>query len=213
MIAREFKDPAVAILKHNNPCGCATAETLSEAFLNAYAGDPVSAFGSIIGINCKLDVATAEKMCEPNRFIEAIIAPDYDPLAIEILTTKPKWKKNVRIMRSPEMLTMNLKEMDYRRVTGGLLMQERDIQEEDEATWVIPTKRQPTVAELADLKFAWKVCKHVKSNAIVYVKNKMIVGVGAGQMSRLDSCDIASRKSEGRSLGGVVASGCLLPFS
>jgi phosphoribosylaminoimidazolecarboxamide formyltransferase/IMP cyclohydrolase len=212
LIAREFARPAVAILKHSNPCGCAEGETLEDAFQKAYAGDPVSAFGSIIGLNRPLDGATADLMCLPDRFIEAIIAPDYTVEAIEILTTKPRWKKNVRLLKAPEMISANLLDMEYRRVTGGLLVQDRDQQPEDENSWKIVTSRQPTDQELLDLKFAWKVCKHVKSNAIVLAKNQMLLGAGAGQMSRLDSCRISAEKAGDRGVGSVIASDAFFPF-
>jgi phosphoribosylaminoimidazolecarboxamide formyltransferase/IMP cyclohydrolase len=212
LISREFTKPAVAILKHNNPCGCAQAETLSEAFQWAYAGDPVSAFGSIIGMNRILDTETAEQLCLPDRFVEAIIAPDYTTEAIQLLTTKPKWKKNVRLLRAPHMLDMELHELDYRRVTGGLLLQTRDIEPDPQENYKVVTDRKPTDQEEADLVFAMKVCKHVKSNAIVLVKNEMLLGAGAGQMSRLDSCRIAVEKAGDRSLGSVVASDAFFPF-
>jgi phosphoribosylaminoimidazolecarboxamide formyltransferase/IMP cyclohydrolase len=212
LISREFTKPAVAILKHNNPCGCAQAETLSEAFQWAYAGDPVSAFGSIIGMNRILDTETAEQLCLPDRFVEAIIAPDYTTEAIQLLTTKPKWKKNVRLLRAPHMLDMELHELDYRRVTGGLLLQTRDIEPDPQEYYKVVTDRKPTDQEEADLVFAMKVCKHVKSNAIVLVKNEMLLGAGAGQMSRLDSCRIAVEKAGDRSLGSVVASDAFFPF-
>ncbi|HSG71083.1 MAG TPA: bifunctional phosphoribosylaminoimidazolecarboxamide formyltransferase/IMP cyclohydrolase, partial [Planctomycetaceae bacterium] len=125
IIARDFEQPAAAVLKHNNPCGLAIGESLAEAFHKAYEGDPVSAFGSIIGLNRPLDLATAEQMCEPGRFIEAIIAPDYDPDAFEALTTRPKWKSNVRLLKCPGMLDARQPSFDYRRVTGGLLVQDR----------------------------------------------------------------------------------------
>ncbi len=182
------------------------------AFEKAYAGDPVSAFGSIIGFNRPVDKATAEMLSEPNRFVEAIIAPHFDPEAFEILTTRPKWKKNVRLMECPQMLQPREAGWDYRRVTGGLLVQTRDEAPDPEAEWKTVTNRQPSEAELSDLKFAWTVCKHVKSNAIVFAKGGQIVGVGAGQMSRLDSAFIAAHKAGERSRGGVVASDAFFPF-
>ena len=210
-IVQEFDGPAVSVIKHNNPCGCGTADALADAFQKAYDGDPVSAFGSIIGLNRTLDVATAEQLCEPNRFVEAIIAPGYEPAALDMLTTRPKWKKNVRIMQCP-LPTAASGGLDYRRVSGGLLIQQRDQFPDEIDTWQVVTKREPTPAELADLKFAWRVCKHVKSNAIVFAQAGQIVGVGAGQMSRLDSAFIAAHKAGARSQGGVVASDAFFPF-
>lgn len=211
-IVREFTEPASAVLKHNNPCGCGIGEDLAEAFERAYAGDPVSAFGSIIGFNRPVDAATAEKLAEPNRFVEAIIAPGFDADAFEILTTKPKWKKNVRLMECPALIEPRDESWDYRRVTGGLLVQSRDEAADGESEWKVVTDRQPTDAERRDLKFSWAVCKHVKSNAIVFAKDGQIVGVGAGQMSRLDSAFIAAHKAGERSQGGVVASDAFFPF-
>jgi len=212
VIASDFEQPAAAVLKHNNPCGLAIGESLSEAFGKAYEGDPVSAFGSIIGLNRTLDLATAEQMCEPGRFIEAIIAPDFDADAIEALTTKPKWKNNVRLVKCAGMTDGRVPSFDYRRVTGGLLVQDRDETPEATDDWKVVTDRQPTDEEMIDLAFGWTACKHVKSNAIVYVKGGMVVGVGAGQMSRLDSAMIAAYKSGDRSQGGIVASDAFFPF-
>ncbi|MEZ6049105.1 MAG: bifunctional phosphoribosylaminoimidazolecarboxamide formyltransferase/IMP cyclohydrolase [Planctomycetaceae bacterium] len=211
-IVQGFEKPAVSIIKHNNPCGCGTAEDLAVAFERAYAGDPVSAFGSIIGCNRPVDAATAEQMCGPDKFIEAIIAPGYEKDAFEILTTKPKWKANVRLMECPAMNDVVEGELDYRRVAGGLLVQERDLGADPRELWKVVTERQPTDQEWLDLIFGWNVCRHVKSNAIVYVKDESLVGVGAGQMSRLDSAFIAAHKAGERSQGGVVASDAFFPF-
>ncbi|MBV09309.1 bifunctional phosphoribosylaminoimidazolecarboxamide formyltransferase/IMP cyclohydrolase [Rubinisphaera sp.] len=211
-LVTEFEEPAVSIMKHNNPCGCAIAPVLSDAFANAYAGDPVSAFGSIVGVNREIDLETAEKMCEPGQFIEAIIAPGYSEEAFELLTTKPKWRKNVRLMSCHIPSPSQRQLLDYRRVSGGLLVQDRDTLPEQEGEWNVVTDREPSEKELRDLTFAWAVCKHVKSNAIVFVKDGMVTGVGAGQMSRLDSAEIAAKKSEDRCKGGVVASDAFFPF-
>lgn len=210
-IAAEFSEPAACVIKHNNPCGCAIADNLADAFENAHAGDPVSAFGSIIGLNRNVDLATAERLCEPGRFIEAVIAPGYDADAFELLTTKPKWRNNVRLMEAV-FSSEGLGAADYRRVSGGLLVQTRDDLPQPEDDWTVATERQPTEQELIDLKFAWKVCRHVKSNAIVFAKAGMLLGAGAGQMSRLDSSYIAAMKSGERSQGGVVASDAFFPF-
>lgn len=211
-IAREFSDPAIAILKHNNPCGCAISSTLADAFDKAYEGDPVSAFGCIVGSNRPIDLITAERMCEPNRFVEAIIAPDFEPAAFEALTTKPKWKNNVRLMKCGGCATPAEPMLEFRKVSGGLLLQERDTQPDPQNEWKIVTARQPTDDELRDLKFAWLVCKHLKSNAIVLAKDGSLVGPGAGQMSRLDSAFISTYKAGERSRGSVVASDAFFPF-
>lgn len=211
-IAREFQEPAAVVIKHTNPCGCAIAGSLAEAFTNAYAGDPVSAFGSILGFNQVLDLATAELLAEPGRFVEAVIAPGYDAAALDILRTKPKWKNNVRLLQCPAFFDLSQTSYEYRKISGGLLVQQRDDQPDPEEDYRIVTSREPTESELRDLKFAWKVCKHVKSNAILFAKAGMVVGVGAGQMSRLDSSFIAGHKASSRSQGSVVASDAFFPF-
>jgi phosphoribosylaminoimidazolecarboxamide formyltransferase/IMP cyclohydrolase len=210
-IVSEFEQPAVCVIKHNNPCGCAIAATTAEAFDKAWEGDPVSAFGSVIGVNQSVDAATADRMCLPGRFIEAIIAPCFDSDALEILTTRPKWKQNVRLIQV-DFEGAERGAPEYRRVSGGLLVQDRDDLLQSDADWKVVTDRQPTAEELADLKFAWAVCRHVKSNAIVFAKNGMLLGAGAGQMSRLDSSMIAALKAGDRSIGGVVASDAFFPF-
>jgi len=211
-LAGEFDAPAVAVLKHNNPCGCALGGTAAEALEKAWAGDPVSAFGSILGFSRPLDLAAAEALCQPNRFVEAILAPDFTPDALELLKTKPTWRANVRLMRLPGIAAATPGSIDYRRVSGGLLVQDKDERTAPSDEWKVVTKRQLTDAERTDLRFAWLVCKHVKSNAIVFAKDGMTTGVGAGQMSRLDSAMIAARKSEGRCVGGVCASDAFFPF-
>ena len=210
-IVAEFDQPAACVIKHTNPCGCAVAESLADAFENAHAGDPVSAFGSVIGLNRTVDAATAERLCEPGRFIEAVIAPGYDEDAFEILTTRPKWRRNVRLMQV-EYSEAGRGVLDYRRVSGGLLVQDQDDQPQDDSEWEVRTSRSPTPEEDADLRFAWAVCRHVKSNAIVFAKDGMLLGAGAGQMSRLDSSFIAAMKAGERAAGGVVASDAFFPF-
>ncbi len=211
-IVREFRQPAAAVIKHNNPCGCAVASSLAEAYTNADAGDPVSAFGSILGLNRPVDVATAEALCVPGRFIEAIIAPEYTPEAFSMLTTQPKWKTNVRLLKCPSMLDPRPISQDVRTITGGLLVQDRDDADDSQSNWVVVTARHPTANEHADLEFSWRVVKHVKSNAVLFAKHGQVVGVGAGQMSRLDSTFIATHKAAGRAVGGVAASDAFFPF-
>lgn len=211
-LATAVDAPAVAVLKHNNPCGCAFGTSVADALEKAWAGDPVSAFGSILGFSRPLDLAAAESLCQPNRFVEAILAPDFTPEALELLTTKPTWRANVRLLRLPDLAGEPAGEYSLRSVSGGLLVQDKDKGTAAFDDWKVVTKRQPTDAELADLRFAWLVCKHVKSNAIVFAKDGMTTGVGAGQMSRLDSAMIAARKSEGRCNGGVCASDAFFPF-
>src|SRR5262249_14508952 len=155
--------------------------------------DPVSAFGGIIGLNRELDEATATQITEPNRFVECVIAPGYSEAAFRVLTTRPTWKKSVRLLRSGPLTAVGVPpRWDYRGMAGGLLVQGADTAGRDELTQAkVVTKRPPTAAELADLHFAWLVCKHVKSNAIVLARGGMVVGVGAGQMSRVDSVHLA----------------------
>ncbi|QDV30195.1 Bifunctional purine biosynthesis protein PurH [Planctopirus ephydatiae] len=211
-IVREFSKPAVSVIKHNNPCGCAISESISEAYVQADACDPVSAFGSILGFNRTLDLATAEELCAPGRFIEAIIAPGYEPDALTMLTSAPKWRHSVRLLKSPALIDSRPRQLEYRKITGGLLVQEQDDRPEQTHEWRVVTSRTPTAIERADLEFAWAVCKHVKSNAILLAKNGASVGVGAGQMSRLDSARIACEKAADRSRGSVAASDAFFPF-
>jgi len=211
-IVREFRRPAACVIKHNNPCGCALGVSLAEAYVKADGGDPVSAFGSILGFNRPVDVETVEHLCVPGRFIEAIIAPSYEPAAFQMLTSVPKWKANVRLLECPALLEPRPVSQEYRRVTGGLLIQDRDESADDTATWKVVTERAPAPSEQADLEFAWLVCKHVKSNAILFARDGQVVGVGAGQMSRLDSAFVAAHKAGSRAAGAVCASDAFFPF-
>jgi phosphoribosylaminoimidazolecarboxamide formyltransferase/IMP cyclohydrolase len=211
---REFSSPAAAVIKHNNPCGAAVGKTLSEAFASAYEGDPLSAYGGVIAFNREVDDATATQLTEPNRFVECIIAPGFSGPAFQLLTTRPSWKKSVRLLKTRPLGTTDApgRSLDFRRVDGGLLVQNRDPSGDDLASAKVATKRAPSEKEMADLRFAWLVCKHVKSNAIVLAKGGMIVGVGAGQMSRVDSVHMAVRKAGERSKGSVLASDAFFPF-
>jgi phosphoribosylaminoimidazolecarboxamide formyltransferase/IMP cyclohydrolase len=214
-LVREFAEPAAVVIKHNNPCGAAVGATLEEAFRKAYEGDPLSAYGGVLAFNREVDEATATQITEPKRFIECVIAPGFSDAAFRVLTTRPTWKNSVRLLRAgllkPDDVTA--RGLDFRRVDGGLLVQGRDLSGADEfGNLKVATKRQPTAAELADLRFAWLVAKHVKSNAIVLARGGMLVGVGAGQMSRVDSVHLAVRKSGGRHVGSVLASDAFFPF-
>jgi phosphoribosylaminoimidazolecarboxamide formyltransferase/IMP cyclohydrolase len=214
-LIRTFAEPAATILKHNNPCGAAVADSLSQAFELAYEGDPVSAFGGIVGLNRPVDLVTAERLCVPGRFIEAILAPGFDSEAFERLTTRPSWKNSVRLLDLGAPLGPDSPApagFDLRRVEGGLLVQDWDSTEEDPAAGQVATKRLPTDAERMALGFAWSVCQAVKSNAIVLAHGRQLVGVGAGQMSRLDSVRIAVEKAGGRARGAVLASDAFFPF-
>jgi phosphoribosylaminoimidazolecarboxamide formyltransferase / IMP cyclohydrolase len=212
-LVREFASPAAVVIKHNNPCGAAVGATLADAFQRAYEGDPLSAYGGVLGFNRELDEATAIQITEPGRFIECIIAPDFSEAAFGVLTTRPTWKKIVRLLRTgPLTAAPRGRALDFRRIDGGLLVQDRDRPADDFAQAKVVTRRPPTDAEMADLRFAWLVAKHVKSNAIVLAKDGMIVGVGAGQMSRVDSVHIACRKAGKRVRGSVLASDAFFPF-
>jgi phosphoribosylaminoimidazolecarboxamide formyltransferase/IMP cyclohydrolase len=213
-LVREFGEPAAVVVKHSNPCGAAVAASLVEAFRKAYEGDPLSAFGGILGFNREVDEATALLISEPNRFVECIIAPGFTDAALQVLTTRPTWKKNVRLLRTGPLDLRRPRPagLDYRRVEGGLLVQDRDAGGDDFAQLKVVTKRAPTAEEMRDLRFTWLVCKHVKSNAIVLGKDGAIVGVGAGQMSRVDAVHLAVRKAGERSKGAVLASDAFFPF-
>jgi phosphoribosylaminoimidazolecarboxamide formyltransferase/IMP cyclohydrolase len=214
-LVREFKEPAAVVIKHNNPCGAAVGATLEEAFRTAYEGDPQSAYGGVLAFNREVDEATAMQITQPKRFVECILAPGISEAAFRVLTTRPTWKNSVRLLRTGPLTGSDLEPrgLDLRRVDGGLLVQVRDLWGTDELKNAkVVTKRQPTGAELSDLRFAWLVCKHVKSNAIVLAKDGMLIGVGAGQMSRVDSVHIAVQKSAGRHTGSVLASDAFFPF-
>ncbi len=210
-VVRSLPTPSVAVLKHNNPCGAATAATLVEAMRKAWDGDPVSAFGSVLGFNVPVDAATAEFLAEPGRFVEAIVAPEFEPAAFEILTTKPKWKANVRLLAVGK-IEPGRGARELRQISGGFLCQTADDLIDDENEWKVVATAEPTTAQLADLCFAWAVCRHVKSNAIVLVKDQALVGVGAGQMSRVDAVEIAIHKAGERGRGAVLASDAFFPF-
>jgi len=213
-IVKEFDIPAAVLIKHANPCGVATAENLKDAFTRAYSTDTVSAFGCILSLNRKVDVATAEAITEPGHFVEAIAAPGFDDKAIEILTTKRGWGKDLRLLKLDSLGDSSIKKgiKDFRGVVGGVLVQDKDMNSGDKDQLKVVTKKAPTDDEIDELLFAWKVCKHAKSNAIIFTKDKMVIGVGAGQMSRVDSTNIAISKSGGRTAGTVMASDAFFPF-
>jgi phosphoribosylaminoimidazolecarboxamide formyltransferase/IMP cyclohydrolase len=212
-LVREFAEPAAVVVKHNNPCGAAVAATLSEAFQKAYEGDPQSAYGGVLASNREVDEATAREATEPNRFIECVVAPGFSSAAFELFTTRPSWKKSVRLLRVGPLAGAR-GGLVLRDVDGGVLAQTPDDRgaEEDFKEVKTVTKRAPTAMESADLRFAWAVCKHVKSNAIVLANGGMVVGVGAGQMSRVDSVHMAVRKAGDRVKGSVLASDAFFPF-
>ncbi|MBQ0795264.1 bifunctional phosphoribosylaminoimidazolecarboxamide formyltransferase/IMP cyclohydrolase [Zhongshania sp.] len=207
---KSFVKPACVIVKHANPCGVAVSlNGISEAYDLAFATDPESAFGGIIAFNRELDAATAKAICD-RQFVEVIIAPSVSDEAAAIVAEK----KNLRLLACGQWGANN-PAFDYKRVNGGLLVQDRDLGMITEADLKIVTKRQPEESEIHDMIFAWKVAKFVKSNAIVYAKNRQTIGVGAGQMSRVNSARIAAIKAEHAGLtvkGAVMASDAFFPF-
>jgi phosphoribosylaminoimidazolecarboxamide formyltransferase/IMP cyclohydrolase len=205
-LASEFKNPAAVIIKHNNPCGAAEQETLREAYLKAYACDPISAFGGVLAFNRTVDPATAEEVAK--LFVECIVAPGFDGKAQSIFAAK----KNLRLLELPPDGLEPESELQLKRILGGMLGQQPDLGElrDDELRTV--TKRVPTADEMHAMRFAWKVCKHVKSNAIVFARDGATLGVGAGQMSRVDSVKIAVMKAQASLKGTVVASDAFFPF-
>ncbi len=205
-IAAEFQKPAAVIIKHNNPCGTAEQATLRDAYLKALACDPVSAFGGVLAFNREVDAATAEEVAK--LFVECIAAPGFEARAKEILAAK----KNLRLLELPAGGLEPQRELQLKRVLGGMLIQQSDLGELNPPELKVVTKRVPSDHELSTMKFAWKVAKHVKSNAIVFAKEGATLGVGAGQMSRVDSVKIAVMKAQSSLQGSVVASDAFFPF-
>ena len=211
--AASFTAPTAVVIKHTNPCGLACADTLVEAHRRAHAGDPVSAYGGIVGFNREVDGETATEMSQ--IFYEAILAPGFTPEALEILVLK----KNLRLLATGTPIgpaavapEPGVRRLDVRSVSGGLLLQTPDYVPEGEFQMTAVTERKPTLDEITDLRFAWKVVRHVKSNAIVLAKKLMVVGVGAGQMNRVYSARIAVDRAEDRARGSVLASDAFFPF-
>lgn len=201
----EFEEPAAVIVKHNNPCGAAFSNNLKEAYLLARECDPVSAFGGIVALNRKVDADTAKEIAE--TFVEVVIAPGYESGALEIFAKQP----NLRVL-DVEGLPMKIEGWEMRRVVGGMLVQDFDLVTLDKNNLKVVTKRTPTEDEMKALDFAWKICKHVKSNAILIANKNATVGVGAGQMSRVDSAKIAVMKARSETKGCVAASDAFFPF-
>ncbi|HEX8976254.1 MAG TPA: bifunctional phosphoribosylaminoimidazolecarboxamide formyltransferase/IMP cyclohydrolase [Solirubrobacteraceae bacterium] len=203
----EFQIPACVIIKHNNPCGVAVGPTLTEAYRRAFACDPMSAFGGVVCLNGPVDAELAQLLSE--QFIEVLFARGYAEDAVEILTRKP----NTRILDDRETRTVTVIEPDLRQVQGGMLVQDRDADLEERGDMQVASERRPTEQEWQDLDFAWRVCKHVKSNAIVVVRDLATIGIGAGQMSRVDAVRVALEKARDGVEGGVLASDAYFPFS
>lgn len=204
-IVKGFKEPAASVIKHTNPCGAAQAENLKKAYIDALDCDRLSAFGSIVGLNRVVDAATAEAIASAG-FTECVIAPAYEEAALDVL----KQKKNLRLIEVGALKGIE-KDYDLKKVLGGVLIQDRDILEIGEKDIKIVTKKKPTEGEVRSLLFGWKIVKHVRSNAIVLCQGTRTVGIGAGQMSRVDSMIISIRKSSGLSRGSTCASDAFFP--
>lgn len=205
-LCAEFTLPCVVIIKHNNPCGCALGDTLASAYDKALACDPLSAFGSIIAVNRPVDVPTAERLAE--LFVEVIFAPGFEEEALGILTRK----ENIRILHNTERREINPGEYDGKHVLGGILVQDKDNDAEERGGMKVVSTKHPSDKEWGDLVFAYRVAKHVKSNAIVFARDLATIGVGAGQMSRVDSTRIAIEKALSSLEGSVVGSDAFFPF-
>lgn len=210
MLVQEFELPACVIIKHNNPCGCAVGGSIVDAHERAFAGDPTSAFGGVICVNRTVDRPLAEALIK--QFSEVIFAPRFARDALEILSAKP----NIRLLEDNERRRQNIGERDYKRVLGGLLVQDRDADLEDRSSMEVVTERKPTEKQWGEMLFAWKVCKHVRSNAIVLSKQLATAGIGAGQMSRVDSVRLALEKARATEVdvaGAALASDAFFPFA
>lgn len=207
-LVNEFSETTCVIIKHTNPCGVAFGKTAKEAFERARATDPVSAFGGIIAYNVDVDGETAEAM--KDLFVEAVIAPNFLPSALEIFANK----KNLRLLAAKTLATKNKQSnlLEIKHISGGYLVQTKDSYQLSGENTKVVSKLQPTEEQMTALDFAWKICKHVKSNAIVYANAGQLIGVGAGQMSRVDSVRFGATKAQLSLLGGVMASDAFFPF-
>jgi phosphoribosylaminoimidazolecarboxamide formyltransferase/IMP cyclohydrolase len=207
LLLGEFQIPACVIVKHNNPCGVAVGANVLEAYKRAFACDPMSAYGGVICINRRVDRELAEALV--GHFVEVLFARGYDDDALEVLADKP----NVRLLDDRERRTPNMIDPSLRQVVGGMLVQDRDADLEERVDMQVVSERRPTDAEWSELSFAWRVCKHVRSNAIVLSRDLATVGIGAGQMSRVDSVRLAIEKAQSELGGAVMASDAYFPFA
>ena len=205
-LVTDFEDGAVAIIKHTNPCGAACGDNQLETFIKARETDATSAFGGILGFNRTVTASVAEEILK--NFVEAVIAPNFEPKALELFAAK----KNIRVMELPLPNKDKSPRLDIKKVTGGVLLQDEDSINLDPEKIKVAGEVKPSEAQMKDLKFAWTVAKHVKSNAIIYVKNQETVGIGAGQMSRVDSARLAVEKANKPVEGCVMASDAFFPF-
>ncbi|MFQ3611427.1 MAG: bifunctional phosphoribosylaminoimidazolecarboxamide formyltransferase/IMP cyclohydrolase [Fimbriimonadales bacterium] len=212
-LVREFEEPACAIIKHTNPCGTALGKDPTEAFLLALEADPISAFGGIVAFNRAVDRETAEAITAPGTFFEVVIAPDFAEDALAIFRERKGWGQNVRLLRTGALpAPEQVQGFTVRGLTGALLYSERDTIDWHEQQLQVVTERIPTEVEWRDLWFAWRVVKHVKSNAIVVARNGVLLGVGAGQMNRVGSVRIALEQAGEKAQGAVLASDAFFPF-
>jgi len=210
LLVMEFEVPACVIIKHNNPCGAAVGSSATEAYERAFACDPLSAFGGVVCLNRPVDAAFAELLTR--QFCEVLFAPGFTDEALEILASKPK----MRVLEDTERRRVNIAERDLKRVLGGLLVQDRDMDLEDRTEMEIVTRRKPTEAEWGEMLFGWRVCKHVRSNAIVLSRDLATIGIGAGQMSRVDAVRLAIGKARDAGVdlqGAALASDAFFPFA
>lgn len=225
-LVKEFDEPAAAVVKHLNPCGCAIDEDIKIAYRKAYEGDVVSAFGGIIALNRPVDVELARWIMESygrfgkalgatGFFAEVIVAPSFEQDAIELIRTLKSWGSRVRLVQTGpiDRASIDHAEYDARHITGGMLLQRRDLIGWEPELLTYPTRQRPTQSQMEDLRVAWLVAKHAKSNAIVLAKNKKVIGVGTGQMNRLKSIQIAITHADQDAKGAVMASDAFLPFA
>ncbi|MDR1713432.1 MAG: bifunctional phosphoribosylaminoimidazolecarboxamide formyltransferase/IMP cyclohydrolase, partial [Coriobacteriales bacterium] len=205
---REFEAPTCVIVKHLTPCGIASNDDIVTAYQRAHDVDPVSAFGGVMAFNRPVPKSIVEAIYANGQFIEAVVAPAYDPAALELFAEKP----NARILETGGINAPG-GQIDYRSVEGGMLAMTADVVSEDPASFTVPTKRQPTPSELESLLFAWKACKSIKSNAIVIVRDNATVGSGAGQPNRVNSAELAVKQAGDKAQGAVAASDAFMPFA
>lgn len=211
-LACEFDEPAACIIKHANPCGCAVASTLAEAFIKARDADDVSRFGGIIACNREVDGDTAREIVVKNSMYHAIIAPKFSDEALEILKNRSGWGADLRLLETGTTLSKSAENLDFKRVSGGLLVQDADAGELSATDLKIVTQRAPSDDETRDLLFAWKCVKHLKSNAIAVAKNGSLIGAGAGQMNRVSSVELALKQAGENARGAALASDAFFPF-
>lgn len=206
---KDFVGPAACIVKHASPCGVATADTVGQAFDAAYACDPLAAFGGIVAFNKPVDLQGAEQIAMIDKLLEVIVAPSFDEPALQLL--RSRWK-NVRLLEVGDVGPHDPNELMMHRIVGGFLVQQRDLAGIDPARWNVVSTRQPTAVEISSLRLAWMACKHVKSNAIVIAQDRMTVGIGGGQVDRVNAARVAIHKAADRAKGAVAASDAFFPF-